>query len=180
MKINTENTILLVIDIQTRLLPAMNESEQYLKNAEKLIEGCRILGTEIIATEQYPKGIGPTVDSVKGLLGDATVVAKTSFSCLAEREVADFLDNTGRKNVILCGIESHICVLQTALALKQQGYNPIVVADCVESRKAEDKKWGLMRMMQEGVTVSTYESVLYEMMEDSKHPKFKEISKLIK
>ena len=180
MRITQENSILLVIDFQERLMPAINEGDEVEKNAARLVAGCGLLGVPMIATEQYPKGLGPTRKAIREALRQARIIAKTSFNALDEPEVGDFVKNALRLHVIICGVESHICVLQTALAVKSIGFVPVIAADCVGSRKPQDREFALRRAENEGMILSTHEALLYEIMKDSGHPAFKEISKLIK
>ena len=125
MRILRENTIGLVIDIQERLVSVMEESEQLVENCSKLIQGLQILGLPLLVTQQYTKGLGETIDEIKSLIPDFQYIEKKDFSCLDEPVFAEKLALSGAKNVIICGIESHVCVLQTALDLKASGYNPV-------------------------------------------------------
>ncbi|SHJ23388.1 hydrolase [Parasporobacterium paucivorans] len=179
MKINFDDSAMLVIDIQEKLLPAMYAMEEMFENSLTLIRGAAQLKLPTIITQQYPKGLGFTQKEVTDLLPDSKIFDKMSFSCMTP-EVAGELKEMGRKNIIICGIESHVCVLQTVMDLVKNGYQPVLVADCVSSRKKSDLKFALRRAQAEGAIITTYESVLFELIDSAKHPEFKEISKIIK
>ena len=180
MRILRENTIGLVIDIQERLVPVMEESEQLVENCSKLIQGLQILGLPLLVTQQYTKGLGETIDEIKSLIPDFQYIEKKDFSCLDEPVFAEKLALSGAKNVIICGIESHVCVLQTALDLKASGYNPVVVFDCVSSRSFDNVDLVAERFRYEGIMMTSMESILFELTRSAGAPGFKEISKLVK
>jgi len=180
MRLERENTIGLVIDIQERLVPAMEESEQLVENCSKLIQGLQILGLPLLVTQQYTKGLGETIDEIKALIPDFEYIEKKDFSCFEEAVVAEKLALSGAKNVIICGIESHVCVLQTAIDLKEAGYVPVVVVDCIASRSFDNVDLALERFRHEGILMTSYESILFELTRSAAAPGFKEISKLVK
>ncbi len=180
MRILKENTIGLVIDIQERLVPVMEESEQLIENCIKLIQGLQILGLPLLVTQQYTKGLGETVKEIKSVINDFQYIEKKDFSCLDEPEVAEKLAYSGVQNVIICGIESHVCVLQTAIDLKESGYNPVVVMDCVSSRSFVNMDYAGERFRYEGIMMTSLESILFELTRSSGASEFKEISKLVK
>jgi nicotinamidase-related amidase len=134
----------------------------------------------IVVTEQYPKGLGPTIKSLSGLINDFSPIKKMSFSCCGETKFLDSLHNYGKRNVIICGIETHVCVLQTVMDLIERGYHPVIIEDCVSSRKPKDRETALKRMAREGVIITTYESILFELCEIAGTDQFKKISKLVK
>ena len=138
MRILKQNTIGLVIDIQERLVPVMEENEQFVANCIKLIQGMQILGLPILVTQQYTKGLGETIGEIKAVINDFQYIEKKDFSCFDEIVFVEKLKLSGAKHVITCGIESHVCVLQTAIDLKEAGYNPVVVMDCVSSRSFDN------------------------------------------
>ncbi len=180
MRILKEHTVGLVIDIQERLVPAMEESEQLIENCRKLIQGLQILGIPLLVTQQYTKGLGETIDEIKSVINNFEYIEKKSFSCLDEPVVAEKLAYMGAKNVIICGIEAHVCVLQTAIDLKASGYNPVVVFDCVSSRSFDNVDLAAERFRHEGILMTSMESILFELTRSSAAPEFKEISKLVK
>lgn len=178
-----EQAGLLVIDIQERLSAAMDEAEMAAvqKNAQILIEGAKALELPIWITEQYPKGIGPTLAPLSEALPENThPVSKVDFSCAAVPEVMDTIRASGRKQVILCGMESHICVFQTARDLAREGYQVFVVQDAVISRTRANFEVGLRLMERAGAYITSTESVLFDMLGRAGSPEFKRISSLIK
>lgn len=188
MKITKDNAVLLVIDVQEKLVPAMSDPEGCVKNTAILIEGMRTLGVPVLVTEQYPKGLGSTVPEIKevlekeidGKIDAVDYVAKTSFSALEETKIKDSLETLDRDYVIICGIESHICVLQSIMAISEAGFIPVLVEDCAFSRKDNDKVQAVKRAAMEGAVITTYESILFELLGAAGSPEFKIISKLIK
>lgn len=180
MRITKENTVGLVIDIQERLLPAMAEQESFLHHTKILIEGLQTLGLPLLVTQQYTKGLGETVGEISSLIKDFSPIEKRDFSCCDETNVADQLKAQGAKNVIICGIESHVCVLQTAVDLKEAGYNPVVVMDCVSSRSLDNIDLAAERFRYEGIMMTSCESILFELTRSSAAEEFRAISKLVK
>ncbi|MEI6434545.1 MAG: hydrolase [Bacteroidota bacterium] len=180
MRINPNNVACLVIDFQERIFPAIHEHEKLSRNVPILLEGLKTLGIPIFVTEQYVKGLGQTVPEIARSIEGINRIEKSSFSCCDEPRFILELANSGKDCLIVCGIESHVCVLQTVIDLKQHGYHPIVVEDCISSRKENDKKIALLRMQQEGAIITTYESILFELLRRSGGETFKAISKLVK
>ena len=180
MRILQEDTAGVVIDIQERLLPHIHDHQRVLENCLRLIEGLQILSVPLIVTQQYTRGLGATHRSVAGKFDSFSHIEKTAFSCCDEPAFIGEVARTGRKNIIICGIESHVCVLQTCLDLIDGGYNPVVVEDCVSSRNPGDKVVAIERMRQEGARITTYESILFELTRVSGTETFKKISQLVK
>jgi hypothetical protein len=180
MRILKENTSALIIDIQERLYPHIFEYEKIGKNTSKLIQGLKILDVPILVTQQYTKALGETVDIIKTALGSFKEIEKISFSCCDDQDFSGSLENLGKRNVIVAGIEAHVCVCQTIIDLAEKGYNPVVVADCISSRKESDKTLAIERMKQEGATITSYEAILFELTRKAGTDKFKLISKLVK
>lgn len=178
--ITKDDTVLVAIDFQEKLMPAMSNGEETEERAAKLIRGMKVFDIPAIVTQQYTKGIGPTTAKLSAELGDFEHVEKTAFSAMRMPEFRERLKETGRKNVVICGVESHICVLQTTLQLMEEGYNVYLVVDCIDSRNENDKLWGISRMGEAGAVITTYESVLYEILQDSKADGFKAISAIVK
>lgn len=179
MRIKLEETALLVVDIQERLLPAMEEKEQLFANCIKLLKGANVLKVPSIITQQYPKGLGATCKEILEELPEAKLFDKMKFSCITDEVLAEF-NAIGRKNIIVCGIESHVCVLQTVIELVEKGFQPVLIADCISSRKNSDKIYAIERARAEGAMVTTYESLLFELIGSAAHQNFKDISKIIK
>lgn len=180
MRILKEESCGLVIDIQERLFPHIHQHEILLKNTEILIKGLRILDVPILVTEQYRKGLGLTIPPIQAALIEFNAIEKMAFSCCDNNDFVSSLKILNRKNIIISGIETHVCVLQTVMDLIQQGYQPVVVENCVSSRKENDKTVAIHRMRQSGAVITTYESILFELARISGNDKFKAISKLVK
>jgi nicotinamidase-related amidase len=180
MRILKNKTAALLIDIQEKLFPHMADKEQFLARTKILIEGLKTLEIPIIITEQYRKGLGETIGELKQLLPDFSSFEKNSFSCCDDENIINNISTYGKPNVIVFGIESHVCVLQTVLDLKQKGYLPVVLEDCITSRNLHDKEIAVKRMIQEGAIVTTSESILFELTRLSGNDQFKAISKLVK
>jgi nicotinamidase-related amidase len=178
--LDRQAAILLVVDIQERLAAAMAERERVEAGARRLIEGARILGVPVVHTEQYPRGIGPTVAGLREALGDRPAVEKITFDCCREPAFLPPLAAAGRKTVVLCGMETHICVLQTCLGLLERGYGVHVAADAVCSRDAANSRVGLELMRDAGAVVTCTETVLFQLLERAGTPEFKAVQQLVK
>ncbi len=180
MRIQKEDTLAVIVDIQERLLPHIFNWEQTLQNCLKLIDGLQVLSVPVLTTQQYTKGLGPTDASITNKIAEFSYIEKNTFSCYEEPVFKEKLLNLGKKNIVLCGIESHVCVLQTCLDLLDEGYLPVIVEDCISSRKLSDKVTAVERMRQEGARISTLESILFELTRCAGTETFKQISKLVK
>jgi nicotinamidase-related amidase len=178
--LNAENSVLVLIDFQERLFPAMSDKEKLLNSVVKLIKGIKALEVPIILTEQYPKGLGPTIPEIKELLPDIKPIEKVCFSCADEPTFGEALGALKRRQVLIAGIEAHICVYQTAMALSQAGYEVQVVADGVSSRDPENKQVTLNKMGAAGISATTTEMALFELLKVAKGDKFKLISNIVK
>jgi nicotinamidase-related amidase len=179
MRLFKENSVGLVIDIQERLFPLIYEHEQLAKNTGILIRGLKSIGIPLIFTQQYTKGLGESIQPVRELM-DSEHIEKIAFSCCDDTGFSAALATLNKKYVIISGIETHVCVLQTAIDLIDLGYVPVIIEDCVSSRRLNDKQVAIARMKEEGAVISTYESILFELLKYSGTPEFKEISKLVK
>lgn len=175
-----EDTILVLIDIQEKLFRVIHEKETLSTNTVKLVKGIRLLDIPVILTEQNPAGLGPTLPEISSLLPDIEPVMKFDFSCCKEETFLRKLEELERNQIVLCGIETHICVYQTALDLADMGYEVQVATDCVSSRKPANRDIALARMELEGIMPTTTEMILFEILGTAKHDKFKEISAIIK
>lgn len=177
--INQEDALLLIIDIQEKLVKMLSNDE--VKNASiKIAKACDILNVPTFISEQYPKGLGETIPELKETLPNSNYIEKTSFS-VAQNFAGKLLDlNINKKQVILFGIETHICVLQTAFDLLNMGYEVFLVKEACGSRNEEDKESALRRLMHAGAQLITVEMALFELLRSSKHPNFKEVQSLIK
>lgn len=180
MRIRAEETCCVAVDYQERILPAMAEGEELLRNSVKLLEGLKILEIPVMVTAQYAKGLGLNVPEIRAAAGTEEFCDKKSFGICGDAGVRARLKDMGRRNVILCGIETHICVLQSVIGLLEAGYQPVLVADCVGSRKLRDTEIAIARARAEGAVVTTFESLLFELTASAEHDKFKQISNLVK
>lgn len=177
-----ENTILVGIDFQEKIMPAMRKHEELEETTIKLIEGCKVLGIPMIFTQQYTKGLGMTNEKIRKAVTDGEFewIEKKTFSAVGTPEFLDTLRSEGKKTVLMTGIESHVCVLQTALELVEKGFDVYYVVDCVSSRSKTDKKYALRRAEQAGIKLTTMEAVLFELLVGANCPGFKEISGIVK
>jgi nicotinamidase-related amidase len=172
------DTALLVIDVQQRIDGVMADHTHRPRLAV-LVDGCRALGVPVIATEQYPKGLGATIDDLAARLPEAAIVKET-FSCAREPAARQAIQATGRRQVIVTGIEAHVCVLQTVLDLIGEGFEVHVPHDAVNSRRPSDKRWALHRMAAAGAVVTSTESALFELLERCGTDEFRAVSRLVK
>lgn len=180
MRILKEQTAGLVIDIQERLYPYIHGHEQLTKNVGILIAGLKTIGIPLIVTEQYTKGLGTTIEPVQMVLGDYDPLEKMAFSCCDDTGFSGALEKVDRRFIIITGIEAHVCVLQTTIDLLDRNYTPVVVEDCISSRNLNDKNVAVQRMRREGAVITTYESVLFELLRYSGTDEFKAVSRLVK
>lgn len=178
--LTADNTVLVLIDFQERLFPVMHDKEKLLRNVLKLIQGAEVLGIPIVLTEQYPKGLGSTLPEIKELLPDIKSIEKVCFNCCDESAFCKSLEILKRKQVLVAGIEAHICVYQTTMALFRGGYEVQVVGDCVSSREPENKLVSLLKMGAAGVSPTTMEMALFELLKVARGDKFKQISNIVK
>jgi nicotinamidase-related amidase len=178
--LNTEESILVMVDFQARLVGIVDRKELVLPNALKLVKGCQALEVPILSTLQVPEKLGPMPPELEGALGDMTPIPKVVFSALREPAFLLALRQTGRSQVILTGIEAHVCVMQTGLDLLDAGYSVHVLSDGIFSRTAENHQLALTRLHDAGATLSSVEMALFEMIRTSAHTQFRTISQLIK
>ena len=171
---------LVVVDIQERLLPAIFEKERVAQNAMRLIQGAAMLGVPVFATEQYRKGLGATVAEVAVVIPGFTPMEKLTFSSCGAPGFMEALQTKGVKDVILCGIEAHVCVSQTCLDLLDRQYRVFVVADAVSSRTAENHRCGVERMRDAGAVIVSAEMILFELLERAGTDEFKKVLELVK
>ncbi|MCP4020278.1 MAG: isochorismatase family protein [Desulfobacteraceae bacterium] len=175
-----DKTVMLLIDVQGNLARLMYEKEKLFKSLEAMVQGMQILGVPIIWMEQIPKNLGPTLEQISQHIVDNAPIEKFSFSCTGEPKFNEKFQSLGRNQILLTGIESHICVFQTGHELLKQGYQVQVVEDCVSSRTKENKEIGIQRIVQSGGEVTCVEMVFFELMKAAQGDKFKQIIKLIK
>jgi len=178
--LNSVEAVLVMVDFQGRLAEIVDRSDLVVRNALRLVNGCQALALPILPTVQVPEKLGPILPELADALNGVEPISKTSFSALREPGFLVALDETNRKQVILTGIEAHVCVLQTGLDLLDAGYLVHVLSDGIFSRTAENHNLALQRLHDAGATVSSVEMVLFELIRTSKHPAFRTISKLVK
>jgi nicotinamidase-related amidase len=175
-----ENMVLIVIDFQGNLAHSMYEKHQLFENAQKLIEGMRVFGVPMIVTEQIPEKLGSTIPEIDDLLSDIQHISKASFNCCTEKSFMRELNKLNRKQVLLSGIETHICVYQTAMGLLNMGYEVHIVADTVSSRTVRNRDIGLEKMRDCGASLTSTEIVLFELLITAEHKQFRDIIKIVK
>lgn len=177
--LNGDDAVLVIVDVQERLLPAIHDSQRLLENISLLIKAVKILGIPIILTEHYPSGLGPTADALKALLGHLKPIEKISFGCFGEPNFVHALEKLGKKNVLVCGMETHVCIYQTVFEGLDK-YKMWVISDAVSSRTAENKVAGIDRMRGAGAEIVTCEMLILEILKSAGSPKFKQILALVK
>jgi len=177
----SSNLALIVIDLQERLINAMRPDEiaSVISKCEILVNASLKLNIPVIFTEQYPKGLGPTVENLKKYFTEPPI-EKTTFSCFGSAKFAKKLEEMNIKSLIICGIETHVCVQQTSFDALERGMNIFVPADATCSRDSQNKSISLNLMLYKGITVTSVESLLFAILRDSMHPSFKEISRILK
>jgi nicotinamidase-related amidase len=175
-RMSRNDTALLVIDVQKKLVEAIADGPRVVWNVRRLVDGAKVLGLPILGTEQYPKGLGPTVPELAERLG--TLPSKLTFSCGGCPGLFQALPAQGKRNILVCGIEAHVCVQQTVLDLLADGWRVFVAADAVGSRFEIDYRFALQRMDSAGATITTTEAALFEWCDAAGTPEFKQISQL--
>lgn len=178
--LSRENTALIIVDVQEKLLPYVTDKEDVVNNLRMLIKFADIIHLPLILTEHYPKGLGKTVPEIKEVLTTYEPKEKVIFSCFGSKAFKSRLKELGVKTLILAGIESHICVEQTALDAINSGYKVHVIADAISSRTTRNLEIGIEKMRQFGVVISSTEMAMYELMERADTREFKEVLKLVK
>ncbi|PIC71495.1 hydrolase [Sporosarcina sp. P16b] len=178
--LQTDQTVFVLVDVQGKLAQIVNESQELHDNLEKLIKGLQVLDIPILWLEQYPDGLGPTSESLSNLLEGQHPISKMTFSAMGNEEFVKQLNELGRKQVLIAGIETHICVYMTAADLVRQGYEVEVVVDAVTSRTEANKMIGLQKMKHLGVSGTCVETALYELLGEAGTDEFKQVLKVIK
>lgn len=180
MKICVDDTAALFIDFQEKLVPAISGNEEIVRKSGILAQGLTEVGVPFAVSQQYTKGLGETVSAIANAIDSFQYMEKNTFSCFQCEEIADWVKAQSKKTILICGVEAHICVLQTVIDLLGADYRVFVVVDCIGSRNPYDKEIGLERMKAEGAGLTTCEAVLFELTGGAKSPHFKAISKLVK
>ena len=183
MRITKENTAALFVDFQEKLIPAMDDGAEVVHRSVILLEGLKAMDIPMIFLRQYPKGLGDIVPEIRAAMGESRPFDKLAYSAMGDQAiVAEFqkLWVQGIRNILVCGVESHVCVLQTCIDLTEAGFTALMVTDAVASRRTSDKQIALQRAVQEVVLLTTVESILFELCKTAGTDEFKIISKLVK
>lgn len=178
--VRAADAMLVCVDLQCALADAMDRRDAVVGTAALLARAAAVLGIPAVVTRQYPRGLGDTVPELAEAIGEHVPIDKVSFSCLAEPAFRARIESLGRHQVVLAGMETHICVAQTALAMLEEGYDVSVVADAVCSRREADHEIALARLRGAGVQVTVAESVIYEALERAGTPEFRAVLELVK
>ncbi len=178
--LTTDKTVLVVIDMQGKLAQSMHRRELLFENVQKIIKGAQVLGIPMLITEQNPKGLGPTIPEIADLVPGVRRIPKLSFSCCGDESFSKELSGLQRRQVLLSGIEAHVCLYQTTVDLAASGYEVHVLADAVSSRTAENKAIGLQKMKDAGASITSVETALFELLRVAEGPVFKQIISIVK
>jgi nicotinamidase-related amidase len=178
--LNIQNCCLIVVDLQGKLAQLMHDKDTLFKNIEILIKSAKILNIPILWCQQCPESLGPTIPQIAQLLSGIEPINKASFSCCGADQFRTKLTQLARKQILLCGIEAHVCIYQTTMDLIGQGYEVELICDAVSSRTAENKQAAMTKMTAAGARLTTTEMALFELLKTADHPQFKQIAKLIK
>ena len=176
----TDDTVLLIVDVQGRLAHLMHEKEILFNNIRNTIKGAQVLDIPILVTEQYPAGLGPTIPEVAGMFENPNIISKTSFSCCGEDRFMQILNDLHPENILVAGIETHVCVYQTVRDLLKANYAVQIIADAVSSRTKYNKQIGLKKIIKAGAEITSVETVLFEMLREAGGEKFKKILEIVK
>lgn len=177
MLLNAKTSGLLLVDVQEKLVPFIHMSQDLIAGCEWMLQVADLLGIPTVISEQYPQGLGHTLPNLRNAAPNAPVVTKTQFSCTANPECLAQIQQLDKEQIVLIGIETHVCVLQTAFGLHQLGKQVYVVADATESRHMQNKVLAIDRMQAAGIQIISREMALFEWCHDSKHDQFKQLSK---
>lgn len=180
MRIDLNQTQVLVVDIQEKLFPHIDKKEKMLQNSIRLIKGLKLFKLPFVLNEQYPRGLGHTIQPIKELLNQEIIHEKVTFSCCQTDTTMKQIKKNSKKFVIVFGIEAHVCVMQSVLDLIEEGFTPILIIDCIGSRSKHDMDVAIQRMLSIGAIPATYESILFELCSSAKNEVFKDISRIVK
>ena len=178
--LDISKSLLVVVDVQGKLAQLMHDKDKLFENIGILVKVAKILDIPILWCQQCPESLGPTVPEIAKLLADDKPINKAAFSCCGEENFNIRLNESSREQIILCGIETHVCIYQTAVDLLRQDFHVEVIADAVSSRALDNKQLALNRMAAGGINISCTEMALFELLKTAEHPQFKNIAKLIK
>ena len=171
---------MVVVDVQGKLAQLMHAKEALFKNIQILIKAADILDIPIVWVQQCPDALGPTIPEIAQLLTGNEPIDKAAFSCCGAEQFNARLNELARQQILLCGMETHVCIYQTAVDLLRKGFNVTLIADAVSSRNPDNKEIAINRMAAEGANISSVEMTLFELLNTAEHPKFRQVAKLIK
>lgn len=180
MKLERNQTVLVVIDVQSKLLPVIYDYPALVENIKKVIQGAQILGIPVVLTEQNPEGLGLTVDEIRETLSEYNPIEKMSFSCCGEENFIEKIKQLNRNKILVCGIEAHVCIYQTCMDLLSEGYEVHLLVDAISSRKKENRDLTVEKLHRGGVQITSVEMALFEILKKASVNEFRKISKIIK
>lgn len=183
MRLDRTQAVLLLVDMQERLLPVIHDWPHILENAQRLLRATHILGMPALVTEQYPRGLGPTVASLRTTIEQThggTAFEKLTFSAMGSEVFRKALEALGRRQILLAGVETHVCVFQTAQELLANGYQVSLLTDAVSSRSPNNRDVGIRRMSADGAALSSTEMALFELLRQAGNDEFRAISRLVR
>lgn len=180
MRLDRSSSFLLVVDVQEKLAPRVEGHERLIARAIALVRAARLLGVPVLASEHCPERIGQTVPALRSLVGEDGVVTKVHFSCADEGSCLARFNALGRRQVVIAGIEAHVCVMQTALGMRERGYEPFMVEDAVGSQRPEDRAAGLQRIAAAGCSPATTEMAIFEWLHRADDARFREALQIVK
>jgi isochorismate hydrolase len=175
-----DKCVLLVVDIQEAFVGHISDLDRVIERSKIMIQAAKLLAVPMVVTEQYPKGLGRTLEPIREVLGDCHYYDKVTFSCCQDDTIKEALENIGRCQALIVGIETQVCIMQTAYDILAMNLKPYIAVDAVGSRHESDRQVALQRLHDDGAVLTTTETAIFEMTGSSKHPAFKEISKLVK
>ena len=179
MQMLASQSCLLIVDVQERLMPVTHEPRRVIVGCATLMRAAALTGVPIVVSEQYVKGLGPTMVDLRPLASPDSFIEKTVFGCAADATIMARLERLNRPQVVMAGVETHVCVLQSALGLKEKGFDVFVVAEACSARRPESEQVACARLAMAGVAVVTIEMVLFEWLGGKDHPAFKDVQRLI-
>lgn len=178
--LDAQQTALVVIDVQGKLARTVSDSQQVVSNVEKLIRGANLFELPVVVTEQHPVGLGPTIEELQGLFSNVSMVEKMTFNACMTPYFVQTMEQTGRRKILICGVEAHICVHQTVYGLLGRGFQVHLASDAVSSRTAWNRNMAIERMRVQGAVISTTEMALFELMQDANDDRFREFARIVK
>lgn len=178
--LDAQQTALVVIDVQGKLARTVSDSQKVVSNVEKLIRGANLFELPVIVTEQHPVGLGPTIEALQGLFSNVSMVEKMTFNACMTPYFVQTMEQAGRRKILICGLEAHICVHQTVYGLLGRGFQVHVASDAMSSRTAWNRNMAIERMRAQGAVISTTEMALFELMQDANDDRFREFARIVK